>query len=63
MLNKDAKYVNIVIVINSIINAFSLQSTSHFVLADGTSFLMVFFCIERQKVQSVQSVQLFTICK
>ncbi len=41
---------------------FFLQRTSHFALADGTSFLMVFFCIERQKVQSVQSVQLFTIC-
>ncbi len=40
-----------------------LQRTSHFALADGTSFLMFFFCIERQKVQSVQSVQLFTICK
>ncbi len=35
---------------------FFLQSTSHFALADGTSFLMGFFCIERQKVQSVQSV-------
>ncbi len=42
---------------------FFLQRTSHFALADGTSFLMGFFCIERQKVQSVQSVHLFTICK